>query len=153
MHSMDMFENERATWRPVILLNVFNTVRNVLAVAKEAMERNDPEANIIDRKLLRAVEERKLEFSTCEEKLVRMLIRSGHVQSSVSLGSSNQKILMRRQGDEVDTTYRSLSTTDVSELDGIARTLESAREQLLALWKDKGVQIMARQRLQEDWRD
>ena len=62
IHSMDSFEIERATWRPVILLNVFNTVRNVLAVAKECMERGDPESSVIDKRLLRDVEERKLEL-------------------------------------------------------------------------------------------
>lgn len=152
---MDMFESERSTWRPVILLNVFNTVRNVLAIAKECMERGDPEAGVIDKRLLRDVEERKLEFSTCEEKLVRMLIRSGHVQSSMSLGAGSQKILMRRQenGNGKNTSYKTLPPADVGELDGVARTLESAREQLMALWRDRGIQTLAKQRLQEDWRD
>lgn len=149
IHSLSSFESERSTWRPVILLNVFNTVRNVLSVAKEACERDDPEASVIDRILLKQVEERKAEFSTCEEKLVRMLIRSGHVQSS---GQSSQKILMRRQGAESH-TFKSLPPSDIRELDNIARTLESMQDHLIALWRDPGIQTLAKQRLQEDWRD
>jgi hypothetical protein len=153
IHSLDLFESERKTWRPVILLNVFNTVRNVLSVAKEACERGDPEASYIDRHLLKQVEEKRSEFAACEEKLVKMLIRSGHVQSSVSLGTSTQKVLMKRQSHDNDSTFKALDSTDLRELDEIARILESMQDHLVMLWRDPGIQRLTKQRLQEDWRE
>jgi guanine nucleotide-binding protein subunit alpha len=153
MHSIELFESERQTWRPVILLNVFNTVRNVLSVAREACERNDPESSYIDRHLLRQVEDQRPEFAACEEKLVRMLVRSGHVQSSVSLGASSQKVLMRRQEADRGSGFRLLTSTDIRELDAIGKVLDQMQDQLIALWRDQGVQKLVKQRLQEDWRE
>jgi hypothetical protein len=151
----DSFEAERKTWRPVILLNVFNTVRNVLSVAKEARERGYSEASDIDLHLLEQVEEKRSEFGVCEEKLVKMLIRSGHVQSSVPPGTESQKVLVKRLSHEnvSSSTFTALDSTDLRELNSIAWILESMQDRLVMLWRDPGIQRLTRQRLQEDWRE
>lgn len=173
IHSLDRFESERSTWRPVILLNVFNTIRNVLSIAMEARDRSDPEASSIDQELLKKVEQRKQDLAACEEKLVGMLIRSGHVQTSVAggLGTSSKAVLMRRQGahsrnnsassspttsesqDSSGSTFKPLSETDKRDLDASAHSLEVIQDSLTALWKDPGIKKLVKERLQEDWRD
>ena len=139
MYSPSPFDSERLTWRPVILLNVFRTIQDMLFEASMTIESDVPEARTINRELLKQVEEWDNKFLRgCLEKLTRMQVTTGRGP---------------KYGDR-SRVFTMLAPSDVFQLNDIARKLELAHDQIASLWRDPGIQsLVLKPRLREEWRD
>ncbi len=161
MHSQRAFDDERATWKPVILLNILNTVRNILTVIKEDTSLSSGKHGTLEPALLARVNAVSPELLSCEDRLIQILLNSGHIQTGpedTPGGASSKAVYLRRKAlngggrTSVEMTRKLLSAEDSSAWESIAGLVNSHKDDIMKLWREPLVQYIVKERLQEDWR-